>query len=237
VPSRRHAVALRVLVEQAAKRPFASALDWPGWSRGGKTPEAALEALVEYAPRYSAVARRAKLEFRPPSSVDELQIVERMKGGSGTEFGVPAAAAEVEEPEPRGRELERLVALLAAAWATFDSVARRAEGVELTKGPRGGGRDLDRIVGHVREAEVAYLAQLGSRAPASADENPKRPMALVRDAFITTLRARAAGDQLPNPRNARSARKPWSPRYAMRRSAWHALDHAWEIEDRSRRPS
>ena len=24
----------------------------------------------------------------------------------------------------------------------------------------------------------------------------------------------------------------WPPRYAARRIAWHALDHAWEIEDR-----
>jgi hypothetical protein len=25
----------------------------------------------------------------------------------------------------------------------------------------------------------------------------------------------------------------WLPRYAARRIAWHVLDHAWEIEDRS----
>jgi hypothetical protein len=25
----------------------------------------------------------------------------------------------------------------------------------------------------------------------------------------------------------------WPVRYAARRTAWHALDHAWEIEDRS----
>jgi hypothetical protein len=24
----------------------------------------------------------------------------------------------------------------------------------------------------------------------------------------------------------------WTPRFAVRRSAWHALDHAWELEDR-----
>jgi hypothetical protein len=26
--------------------------------------------------------------------------------------------------------------------------------------------------------------------------------------------------------------KRWPSRYAARRIAWHALDHAWEIEDR-----
>jgi hypothetical protein len=27
--------------------------------------------------------------------------------------------------------------------------------------------------------------------------------------------------------------KGWPPRYAARRIAWHVLDHAWEMEDRS----
>jgi len=27
----------------------------------------------------------------------------------------------------------------------------------------------------------------------------------------------------------------WPARYAIRRTAWHVLDHAWEIEDRSPR--
>jgi hypothetical protein len=27
--------------------------------------------------------------------------------------------------------------------------------------------------------------------------------------------------------------RKWTPRYAARRIAWHALDHAWEIEDRT----
>jgi hypothetical protein len=27
--------------------------------------------------------------------------------------------------------------------------------------------------------------------------------------------------------------RKWPPRYAAGRIAWHALDHAWEIEDRS----
>jgi hypothetical protein len=28
------------------------------------------------------------------------------------------------------------------------------------------------------------------------------------------------------------AEKGWPARYAARRIAWHALDHAWEMEDR-----
>jgi hypothetical protein len=39
-----------------------------------------------------------------------------------------------------------------------------------------------------------------------------------------------AGKPVADPRQTK---RPWSPRFFVRRSAWHALDHAWEIEDRS----
>lgn len=215
---------VRVVVEAASKRSFASALDWPGWSRSAKTPEEALEALVHYGPRYAAVARRAKITFSPPRGVAGLDVVERLTGGGGTEFGVPGAVAVAEEAAPTARELERTIALLQAAWKTFDAAARRAEGVTLRLGPRGGGRQVPKIIDHVAQAEQAYLHQLGSKPPPGGDP------AKVRRAFVAALRARVAGKEPPDPNRVRM---PWSPRYAVRRSAWHALDHAWEIEDRS----
>jgi len=225
-------MAIRVVLEVAPKKSFASALDWPGWSRGAKTPDEALEALVAYAPRYASMARRARVPFDLPAGTDDLEVVERLKGGGGTEFGVPGAPARAESEALRATDTARLVSLLKAAWATFDASAKAAVGVELTKGPRGGGRDLDKVIGHVREAEVAYLGQLGSRAPDSSTEAPERPMARLRRAYVAALRAVAAGEPISDPRNTK---RPWSPRYAVRRSAWHALDHAWEIEDRSSR--
>ena len=221
---------LTVVLEVAPKRAFASALDWPGWSRGAKTPDEALEALLAYAPRYAVVARRARVPFRPPATVRGVDVIERLSGGGGTEFGVPGEVAGAEREPLSTRDLKRPVALLKASWAVFDRVTAGAVGVELSKGPRGGGRDLPRIIGHVREAEVAYLGQLGSKAPASGDEDPDRPMALLRRTFTDALTAVATGQPLSNPRNTK---KPWPPRYAIRRSAWHVLDHAWEIEDRS----
>ncbi len=219
---------IAVIVEAAPKRSFASALDWPGWSRSGKTPEEALEALSSYAPRYATVAKRAKVAFRP----GPVDVVERVKGSGGTEFGVPGVAAKAEGKPMRPADLKRHLALLEASWATLDAVAARAAGVELTKGPRGGGRDLDKIIEHVRDADAAYLGQLGSRPPSADDEDSERTLALLRAAFVEALHAVVKGDPMPNPRNTR---KPWSPRYTIRRSAWHVLDHAWEIEDRSRR--
>jgi hypothetical protein len=215
---------VRVAIEDGAKRSFASALDWPGWSRSGPSPEAAIESLIEYAPRYGRIAERAGASFRPPRSVAGIEVVERLSGGGGTDFGVPGAAAAAEEAPVDDADLQRLTALLRASWEELDAIADGARGVELRKGPRGGGRDLDKILGHVREAEVAYLGQLGARAPDGEG------MAPVRETFLATLEARVTGSPIENPRRTK---RPWSPRYAVRRTIWHVLDHAWEVEDRS----
>ena len=217
-------MALRVVVEATPKRVFASALDWPGWSRGAKTEDEALQALVDYRDRYAGVPRRAGIRFDPPATVRGVSVVERLDGGASTEFGIPSLPAAGEDEPIDARELHRLVGLLRAAWAEFDAVAEKAHGVSLRLGPRGGGRQVPKIMEHVREAEGAYVAQLGSKVAGSAS------MDELRDAFIDALSARAAGDEPPNPNKVR---KRWPPRYAVRRSAWHALDHAWEIEDRS----
>lgn len=220
-------MAVRVVIEVASKRAFASALDWPGWARSGRGEEEALEALLAYGPRYAAVAKRSKVSFKPPATARGLTVVERLTGGGTTDFGAPGEAARAEDEPISAADAKRLTALLTAAWATFDAVRARAVGVELAKGPRGGGRDLDTIVEHVREAEVAYLGQLGSRPPA---DHAARGLDVIRGAFVDALAARVRGEPLPNPRKTKN---PWPPRYAVRRSAWHTLDHAWEIEDRS----
>ena len=219
---------VHAVLEVAAKRSFASALDWPGWSRGGRSPDDALAALVAYGPRYAAVAERAGLAFEVPASVDAIEVTERVRGGSGTEFGMPSTPARAEE-EPIAGDLDRLVALLRAAWDTFDEAMAAAGGRRLSTGPRGGGRDLARIVDHVRDAEVAYLSKLGSRAPAASDRPLPERLAALREAFVDALAAIAAGEPVPTPSRTQ---KLWSPRYAVRRTAWHVLDHAWELQDR-----
>lgn len=216
-------MSLRVVLEVAPKKAFASALDWPGWSRGAKTPDDALDALLAYAPRYVVVAKRAKVAFSPPATPRGIEVVQRLPGGGGTEFGVPSVAAAIEDDPLEGRELKRLVALLEAAWAVFDAAAAKAKGVSLRLGPRGGGRQVPKIVEHVREAEAAYLHQLGTKVAEGG-------MTELRRDFVETLGARAESQPLARPNKVH---RPWGVRYAVRRSAWHALDHAWEIEDRS----
>jgi hypothetical protein len=218
---------IRVAIETGDKRVFASALDWPGWSRGAKTEAEALEALVAYGDRYRHVVGLAPGGFEPPSGVEELEVAEHSKGGAGTDFGVPSNEQRADHRPLTGAELERFAAVLRAAWRAFDRAAERAEGVELRKGPRGGGRDLAKIVAHCVEAEEAYVRQLGFRPPIEPADAASRWPAL-RKAALERLAHRAGG---ASPET--QVKRPWTPRYFVRRAAWHVLDHAWEIEDGS----
>jgi hypothetical protein len=197
--------ATRVYVEVGGKRAFASAADWPGWSRGGKDEKAALEALAGYAPRYAKVAKLARIDF--PKDATDFTVVERQKGSASTDFGVPGSPAKAESKPPAAKEVERLIVLMEAAWKYLDRVKARVP-QELRKGPRGGGRDRDKMYAHVLDAEVAYASALRVKL--------KEP---DRKALLAALRK-------PSPDSK------WPAAYAIRRIAWHALDHAWEMEDR-----
>ncbi|MDQ3881141.1 MAG: hypothetical protein M3295_08725 [Chloroflexota bacterium] len=223
-----------VLVELGAKRTFASAVEWPGWSRGGHDEQQALEALAAHGDRYRSAIGAAAHELSLPSGVAALEVVERLDGNSGTDFGVPTRGGAADERPVTDAELDRLSRLLRACWDAFDRAASAAVGLDLAKGPRGGGRDLGRIVEHVLEAEEAYLVEIGGRRPSATDADVAERMAAVRDAGLSALAARARGEPPPP---SRRTKPPWTPRYFVRRSAWHALDHAWEIEDRAAKRS
>src|SRR5206468_3461517 len=150
---------LAVGLEGTGKKVFASALEWPGWSRSGKTDQAAIESLLAYAPRYAPVARSAGLEW--PASWD-VDVVERLEGGGGTEFRVPSRPTVFDAGPTDAPEAVRLGSLIGAAWASFDRVAAGAP-AELRKGPRGGGRDRDKIVYHVIESDWFYAREIGVR--------------------------------------------------------------------------
>jgi nitroreductase len=219
-----------VYVEVTPKRTFAGAVEWPGWCRSGKTVDDALEALVAYADRYSKVVSRSRLGFKAPSGVEGLEVVERLKGNATTEFGAPGVPPKADSRPLPPAELKRLTTILEASWRAFDRAAVAARGVELTKGPRGGGRDLPKMANHVFDAEEGYVGALGSRPPRLSGESLSRRSAALHASAVAALAALAAGKPVADPRNTKH---PWPPRFYVRRSAWHALDHAWEIEDRS----
>lgn len=218
-----------IYLEGGARRTFAGAIEWPGWCRSAGSAEEAVVALVAYAPRYAAAVAVSGLLFEPPVDVAALHVAERLVGDSGTEFGVPSQAPEADQRGLDPAALERQVALLEAAWSTFDGVAARAVGHALRLGPRGGGRDLDRIIEHVREADAGYLAQLGARAPRQQGIPGQTDWEALRARAVQTLRARTIGAPVVE---ADRVKRPWTPRYHVRRATWHLLDHAWEIEDR-----
>lgn len=211
-----------VYIESGIKRVFACAYDWPGWCRSAKNETAALEALAAYTLRYRPVAKRARQSF-DPKKASSFRVVERIRGSVNTDFGVPHEVAKRDTTAVSAADGKRIASLVRAAWATFDNVASKAP-ASLRKGPRGGGRDRDKIIEHVLGADELYARKLGLglRAPKAGDA-----------AAIETFRA-AVASALEKPSNGKpTTPKGWPQRYAARRIAWHALDHAWEIEDRS----
>ncbi len=212
--------------EIGPKKAFRWAIDWPGWARGARTSDLALEALIAYAPRYAIVAGEAGLDFPTlPGTIDpgDLPLVGSIPGGAGTDFGVPSGIAEPDRRPTTAAEADRLARLVEAAWTVFDRVAAAAP-PGLRKGPRGGGRDTARIVDHVIDADQAYAHEMGLRG--SKPRPPDRAVVEAeRAAMLELLRQPSDGSPL--------AGRRWTARYAARRIAWHALDHAWEIEDRT----
>src|SRR4029453_7481265 len=107
-----------------------------------------LEALAAYAPRYAEVAKRAKVAFPAPAKAgDRFEVVERVRGGGATDFGLPHEIVGGDAPPPPPPQAPRQAELMQAAWAILDQVAKGSP-AELRKGPRGGGRDRDKMLGH-----------------------------------------------------------------------------------------
>jgi hypothetical protein len=203
------------------KKVVAVAPDWPGLERGAKTAEAAVEQLRRYLPRYARVAELAGLgaEFAVESDVE---VVERYPGTGSTDFwGISFACSSHDRQPMSNEELTREVALMEASWAFFDEVRSRVS-ADLRTGPRGGGRDRDRIVRHVLRAEQDWQKKLGLRPP----EGPisiEDELEAHRAAYGAAIRAFHA--------EGKPARS-WPLRFLIRHTAFHTLDHAWEMEDK-----
>jgi len=219
-----------VYLEVGKKRAFAGALEWPGWSRSARDERGALEAFLAYGPRYRAALGRAGGGLIIPADVGALDVRERLDGNPTTDFGAPGIAPAADSRPLGTSELERQLGILEACWRAFDRAAQRARGAPLATGPRGGGRELDGIVRHVLEADAGYLGALGWRFEGGPGAAPADARRLRR----TIIEAIAAAPRSGAPRSGPRGGKRWTIRYFVRRSAWHALDHAWEIEDRAK---
>ena len=216
---------LRVTLETGpkGKKVVAVASDWPGLSRGATTEEAAIERLRSYVPRYAGVATLAGMDAEfADAGAGPLEVVERYPGTGSTDFwGISFGHSSIDRQDVSSDALERELALMRAGWAFFDDVRSRVS-AELRRGPRGGGRDRDRIVRHTFAAELDWSPKLGMRTPLDellTDEG----LNAHRDAYCSAIRALHSEGKMAS---------KWPLRYLIRHTAFHTLDHAWEMEDK-----
>ncbi len=207
-----------IYIELGGKKAIAWSLEWPGWCRIRTSEAAAVQALIETEVRYRLIAQRAGLKFAP----GDLMVVERLPGDANTAWGVPSVLAPAETRPIDVVTAQRNVALLRAAWDMLEEVVM-ASSAELRKGPRGGGRDRDGIWHHVIEAERAYARKIGVRRP-PFEVNDKSALKAMREGIAAVLSKPSSGEPL--------VAGGWNASYAVRRMAWHVVDHLWEIEDR-----
>lgn len=221
---------VRTVVQRGpkGKKAVAFALDWPGWSRGAKSPELALELLESYRDRYRPIAAGARMA-REFDAAGPLEIVEEAVGAGSTDFwGISFLPSSLEQEPMTDADFTRKVQLLRACWAFFDATAARVS-AEMRAGPRGGGRDRDRIVRHaIRTESEEFAKRLGLRVP---EEGALTPQGLrdFREDYIAAMRDYNAGEG--------KRMKTWNLPFLIRHSAYHMLDHAWEMEDKDLTPA
>jgi hypothetical protein len=206
------------------KKVAAFAIDWPGWSRGARTGPDAVELLEAYRERYRPITHLAGLdaEFDAAGPID---IVEDHVGVGSTDFwGISFAPSSSELAPMPEDELQRKLALLQASWRYFDGVAARVS-PEMRKGPRGGGRNRDEIIRHALGWERADLVKrVGVVLDPVVPPTPEG-FRSHRDEYVAALRTYNAEGRMAGGRN-------WTIALLLRHSAYHVLDHAWEMEDK-----
>ena len=214
---------LRVILEVGKKRRVvAGATDWPGLDRSGKSEDDAVQKLASYVSRYAGVADRAGLA-KAFARAREVEVVERVPGSSSTDFwGIAHVPSQIEREILSPADLDRRLELLRACWAYFDDIATRAA-AELLPGPRSAGRSRDQIIRHVYASEPEQLSRKVEVRTERDIVLTKKGLAAHRQAYIEAIRAYNA--------EGKPARS-WPIQFLVRRTAYHVMDHAWEMEDR-----
>jgi len=217
---------VRTVIEHGpkGKRSVAISIDWLGWERGAKTAELAVQALESYRERYQPIAALAGMESEFDAA-GPLDVVEEKVGPGSTDFwGISFAPSAAEQEPMTTADLERRITLLQACWQYFDRVAARVS-PEMRKGARGGGRDRDRIISHVIRVESEDFARrVGLQLPEGAALEPGA-LDRYRQDYVDAMRAYNAGE-------VKGHMLTWNLPFLIRHSAYHTLDHAWEMEDK-----
>ena len=214
-------LSIAIEVGPKGKKTVAVARDWPGLARGATTEALAVARLLTYVPRYAGVARFSGLNLDDGDV--EVEVVERYEGTGSTDFwGISFGFSEYDRQGVSTEEVERELSLMEACWQFFDDVRGRVS-AEMRKGPRGGGRDRDRIVQHTIGNEYDWAKGLGIRPDEEQIPATRDSLEEHREAYSTAIRAHY--------HDGRASGK-WPLRFLIRHTAFHTLDHAWEMEDK-----
>ena len=216
---------INIYLELGKKKTFVCALDWFGYFRVGKTEAEAFAALLAYGERYAKIMHTGGIDFQAPTSLADFNIITRYEGNATTDFGSPGIIPDEDKRPITKTDSQKYEELLRACWDAFDKAIASAEGRELKTGPRGGGRDLEKIIAHVRESDLAYLSKQGQSVPKELREDRQA----IRIAILETLLGAVQGDI---PEKGPRGGSMWSTPYFVRRAIGHVVDHLWEIEDR-----
>jgi hypothetical protein len=217
-------IRLTLEIGPKGKKVVAVAPDWPGLERGAKTKEEAIEKLRSYIPRYSQVVKLAEMDAEF-NTIKNIDVVEHYPGKGSTDFwGISFAFSSIDHQAISGAALERELTLMRACWAFFDNVRSRVS-AEMQPGPRGGGRDRDHIVRHIFANEQDWAKMIGVLTPDDAMLTGEGLKA-HRDAYCRAIRDYHSQGKLAG------KMAKWPLQYLIRHTAFHTMDHAWEMEDK-----
>jgi hypothetical protein len=214
-----------IYLEVTKKKTIAVALNALGFYRIGKSEDEVLDSLLAYGKRYAAILNLGGIDFQPPTNLDDLNIVARYEGNATTAFGSPGIIPEEDKRKITEQDRKRYEKFLHLCWKAFDKTVVYAEGKELRKGPRGGGRNLEKIIQHVRESDLAYLRKQAQKV----SKEEREDMHAIRIAILETLPIAVQGEI---PEKGPRGGALWSTPYFVRSVVGHLVDHIWEIEDR-----
>ena len=180
--------------------------------------------LERYRARYRDVAVVAGLHDELDAA-GPLEVVEDRVGTASIDFwGISFSPCSL-ETEPMGEAgLERSIALLRACWQVFDEVALAGLGRAAARaaGRRTGPRRRSSGTSSGSRARTSPSGW-GCGSPSTSVLDPEARRA-YRDAYVAGLRAYDTGEG----RRMRS----WNLPFLVRHSAFHTMDHAWEMQDK-----
>lgn len=220
---------IRTFVETGKKKVFIGAIDWPGWCRWGRNESDAVDSFLAYGKRYAKVIKNTHLKIDTLSEKIDLKEIERGTGNVSTDFGAPSIILDADRAPMDKGEFQKIKEILSACWIVFDVAVEEATGRELRKGPRGGGRDLEKIIVHILEADQQYLRRMAWKHKRKSENDVTEELIRMRQSILGALDAAERGEL---PEKGPRGGVVWPPKFFVRRVAWHILDHLWEIEDR-----